>query len=136
LTEDGEDFLPHAAKILESLDALAHRFRLSTVSGIVRFGVPETFMGEQLPAMLNQFARAFPAVRLDVNVGTYLDLRAMVASGELDLAVVLSERSRRDRGTVLRRTQFVWVAAETFDVPQGASLPLARYWRVLPLPSK
>jgi DNA-binding transcriptional LysR family regulator len=125
LTEDGEDFLPHAMQILESLDALAHRFQPSTVSGMVRFGVPETFMGEQLPTMLNQFARAFPAVRLDVNVGTYLDLRSMIAAGELDLAVVLSEPGDKKNGTVLRKTKFVWVAAETFELPPGASLPLA-----------
>lgn len=125
LTEDGDDFLPLAMQILQSLDALARRFRPSKVSGIVRFGVPETFMGEQLPAMLNQFARAFPDVRVDVNVGTYFDLRSMVAAKQLDLAVVLSESRRNKDGTLLRRTKFVWVAAETFDPPQGASLPLA-----------
>jgi DNA-binding transcriptional LysR family regulator len=125
LTEDGQDFLPHALQILGSLDALAHRFRPSKVSGIVRFGVPETFMGEQLPTMLNQFARAFPAVRLDVHVGTYLGLRAMIGAEELDLAVVLSERNGKSGVTILRKTRFVWVAAETFDLPQGASLPMA-----------
>jgi len=125
LTEDGEDFLLHAIQILESIDALGRRFQPSKVSGIVRFGVPENFMGEQLPTLLNQFARAYPAVRLDVTVGTYLDLRAKVAAGELDLAVVLSEPKSRANDEVLLKTKFVWVAAETFDLPEGASLPLA-----------
>lgn len=125
LTEDGQDFLPHATQILEAIDALARRFRPSTISGVVRFGVPETFMGEQLPTMLGQFARAFPDVRLDVNVGTYLDLRAMMAAGELDLAVVLAEPAGESDGTVLRRTKFSWVAARNFDVPESASLPMA-----------
>lgn len=125
LTEDGENFLPHANQILGSLDALARRFQPSTVSGIVRFGVPETFMGERLPETLGQFTRAYPAVRLDVNVGTYLDLRGMIAAGELDLAVVLSERRNKSEGVLLRRTKFVWVAAETFDLQSDASLPLA-----------
>src|ERR1700743_3362522 len=49
LTEDGEDFLPHAVRILESLETLSRRFQPSVVTGIVRFGVPENFMGEQLP---------------------------------------------------------------------------------------
>lgn len=125
LTEDGEDFLPHALQILESMDALARRFHPSKVSGSVRFGVPEAYMGDRLPPMLGQFARAFPDVRLDVNVGTYFDLRAMVAAGQLDLAVVLVEPGGKADDTVLRRTRFVWVAAENFNPPHGASLPLA-----------
>jgi DNA-binding transcriptional LysR family regulator len=124
LTEDGTDFLRHAERILGSLDALTKRFRPSPVSGVVRFGVPESFMGDRLPPILCQFARAFPAVRLDVSVTTYLDLRAMIDADELDLAVVLS-MSGQQRESVLRRTQFVWVAAETFDPPRAGPLPLA-----------
>lgn len=125
LTEDGNDFAHYAEQILASLDALARRFQPSPVSGVVRFGVPETFMGERLPPLLSQFARAFPAVRLDVSVNTYLDLRTMINAGELDLAVVLSEPGNESGETVLRQTQFVWAAAETFEIARGASLPLA-----------
>lgn len=124
LTEDGSDFLRHAEQILRSLDALTARFRPSPLSGLVRFGVPESFMGDRLPPLLCQFARAFPAVRLDVSVTTYLDLRSMIEAGELDLAVVLS-MSGPARERVLRRTQFVWVASDTFEPPRGAPLPLA-----------
>ena len=125
LTEDGQDVLQHAQQILASLDALARRFQPSRLGGVVRFGVPETFMGERLPPLLCQFSRAFPEVRLDVSVGTYLDLRKMLKAGELDLAVVLSETGRRDSGEVLRSARFVWVAAGHFDLAPGASLPLA-----------
>lgn len=125
LTEDGAEFLRHAREILAGLDALVQRFRPSPLSGVVRFGAPETFMGEQLPALLCQFSRAFPAVRLDVHVSTYLDLSAMVAAGELDLAVVLSIAGADSAAIALRRTDFVWVAAETFALAEGASLPLA-----------
>jgi DNA-binding transcriptional LysR family regulator len=123
LTEDGEEFLRHAEQILASLNALTQRFLPSPVSGVVRFGVPESFMGDRLPPLLCQFARAFPSVRLDVSVTTYLDLRAMIEADELDLAVVLCMSGKKDE-LVLRQTQFVWVAAETFDAPHG-SLPLA-----------
>lgn len=125
LTEDGEDFLRHAEQILEMLDALAGRFRPSPVSGAVRVGVPEPFMGERLPLLLRRFARAFPGVRLDVHVSTYLDLRKLIDAGDLDLAVVMSTASDADVGTVLREAQFVWVAADTFEAPHKAPLPLA-----------
>lgn len=124
LTEDGHEFLRHARQALDALDALARRFQPSALAGVLRFGVPETFMGERLPALLGQFSRDCPAVRLDVQVGTYLDLRAMTEAGELDLAVVLAEPGSAAAADVLRRTRFVWTAAAGFAPAPGASLPL------------
>jgi DNA-binding transcriptional LysR family regulator len=124
-TEDGLDFLRHAEQVLQMLDVMAGRFRPSPISGAVRAGVPEPFMGERLPLLLRRFARAFPSIRLDVNVSTYLDLRKLIDAGELDLAVVMSRETDADVGTVLRKAQFVWVAAETFEVPNDSPLPLA-----------
>ncbi|AMP05028.1 LysR family transcriptional regulator [Collimonas pratensis] len=124
LTDDGEDFLRYAEQILQAQDAMVRRFQPSPVCGAVRFGVPENFMGERLPPLLCQFARAFPAIRLDVNVSMNLDLRAMIDAGELDLAVVISV-PRSERGTVVRRTRLVWVAADIFTLPPDASVPLA-----------
>ena len=128
LTEDGEDFLRYAMQILNAMDAVTQRFQSSPASGVVRFGAPDIFMGERLPVLLTQFSRAFPNVRLDVSVGMSLDSQAMVAAHELDLAVVLCVHGEADRdadGVVLRRTRFVWAAAESFDARAGASLPLA-----------
>ncbi|WP_327470446.1 LysR family transcriptional regulator [Sphingopyxis sp.] len=125
LTDDGEELLRHARDILAGLDALAQRFRPSPVTGVVRFGAPEAFMGERLPALLCQFSRAFPSVRLDVHVSTYLDLSTMIAADELDLAVVLSTAGGENGGTQLRRADFAWVAADNFLLSEGASLPLA-----------
>lgn len=124
LTEDGEDFLHYAEKILHTLDSMAQRFRPSPISGVVRFGVLENFLGERLPTLLCQFGRAFPSVRMDVSVGMNLDLLPMIKAGELDLAVVMTAPGSKE-GTALRRTQFVWVAADNFDVAPGASLPFA-----------
>ncbi|OEZ65983.1 HTH-type transcriptional activator AllS [Janthinobacterium sp. HH103] len=126
LTEDGEDFLRHARQILAAQDALSRRFQRSSIAGAVRFGVPENFMGARLPALLAQFAHLFPAVRLDVTVGTYLDLQQLVAADALDLAVVMAPADSGDETAVLRRTRFVWAAAHDFHHHDGAlPLPLA-----------
>ncbi len=124
VTEDGEDFLRYAQQILETLDAMTRRFQPSSISGVVRFGAPDTFMGERLPPLLSQFARSFPATRMEVSVSMHLDFRAMIRAGELDLAVVMSPPGCEE-GTRLRRTQLVWAAAESFEPKPGASLPLA-----------
>ena len=123
LTEDGQELLRHAEQILQSLDAVAQRFRSSPISGVVRFGVQESFMGERLTPLLCQFARAFPAVRLEVNVGPGMDFCEIIHSGEFDLAVILALPGKI-KGTILRRTQFVWAAADFFQTAPGASLPM------------
>lgn len=124
LTEDGEDFLRYAERILDTLDSMSQRFRPSPISGMVRFGVLENFLGDRLPILLRQYGRSFPSVRLDVSVGMNLELMPMIKAGELDLAVVMLATDSQE-GTPLRRTQFAWVAAENFELAPGASLPLA-----------
>jgi len=129
VTEDGEELLRHAQQILHSIDALARRFHPSPLSGTVRFGAPENFMGDRLPRLLCRFARDFPAVRLDVSISANLDLPALIKSGDLDLAVVISVRDPDNPGPgqSLRRTRLVWVTAETFQPPRNAPLPFAFY---------
>ncbi|MGQ4583351.1 LysR substrate-binding domain-containing protein [Lysobacter sp. F60174L2] len=127
LSADGEEFLRHARQILRALDALALRFRPSTLSGKVRFGAPENFMGGRLPRLLARYARAFPAVRLDVSISANLDLPAMIEAEELDLAIVISlhDPAGGAAGQVLRRTRLAWVAAENFEPPAAGPLPFA-----------
>lgn len=129
VTEDGEELLRHAQQILHSFDALARRFNPSPLSGTVRFGAPENFMGDRLPRLLCRFARDFPAVRLDASISANLDLPALIKTGDLDLAVVISLRDPDNlaAGRLLRRTRLVWVAAETFEPPRNAPLPFAFY---------
>lgn len=124
VTEDGEDFLRHAEQILESQEALTRRFRSSTISGVIRLGVPENFIGDRLPQLLGRFARQYPSIRLEVSVSVCLDLRAKIDTGELDLAVAITQ-SNDEGGTVLRETQFVWATADHFVRPENSSLPFA-----------
>lgn len=124
VTEDGEDFLRHAEQILQSQEALTRRFRSSTISGVIRLGVPENFIGDRLPQLLGRFARQYPSIRLEVSVSVCLDLRAKIDTGELDLAVAITQ-SNDEGGTVLRQTQFVWAAADHFVWPENSSLPFA-----------
>lgn len=124
LTEDGEEFLCHAEVVLSAHEALMGRFQPSPVSGVVRFGVPDNYLGDRLPGLLARFARAHPAVRLEATVAGYFDLRTMVDSGELDLAVTLSTALAAGE-LPLRQTQFVWAAAADFRRPDEGPLPLA-----------
>lgn len=124
LTEDGEEFLRHARQILQAHAALSRRFQSSALAGSIRFGVPENFLGDELPHLLSRFARTYSAVRLEASVSVCQDFSARIESGELDLAVAM-RRAGETGGTVLRRSRYVWAAAEDFAVSPGSSLPLA-----------
>ena len=80
LTADGEEFLRHARQILQAHAALSRRFQASSLAGSIRFGVPENFLGDELPQLLSRFARAYPAVRLEASVSVCQDFSARIES--------------------------------------------------------
>ncbi|MBH1625664.1 LysR family transcriptional regulator [Stenotrophomonas maltophilia] len=124
LTEDGEDFLRHAEQILAAQSLLVRRFQKAPVTGAVRLGVPETYAGDRLTAMLSRFSRRFPAVRLDVTVESYGALNEQIQAGTLDLAVNLFLQEDVE-WPLLRRTCFAWVIGSGFEHEPGKALPLA-----------
>lgn len=124
LTEDGEDFLRYAEQILRAQDALSRRFQRSPVVGAVRFGIPENYLGDRLPSLVARFSRLFPLVRLDVTVDNYLVLSDQINADALDLAVTLSLEATTE-SDLLRETRFVWAAADGFDLPEHALVPVA-----------
>jgi len=124
LTADGEDFLRHAEQILAAQSLLVRRFQKAAVTGAVRLGVPETYAGDRLTAMLSRFSRRFPAVRLDVAVESYGALNEQIQAGTLDLAVNLFLQEDIE-WPVLRRTRFVWAIGSGFEHEPEKALPLA-----------
>ena len=125
LTDEGEMFLTCAHRVLAALDELDRRFRQKPVSGVLRFGLPDNYLGVYLPDLLAKFSLRFPDIQFDVSVGMSLDLRTMLNEGTLDLAVILDVDDLLG-GAVLRTEQLVWAAAETFRHVRP-SLPLALY---------
>ncbi len=118
LTEDGEEFLRYARDILDLLDALAQRFRPLRSQAWSASACPKHSWASA-SRRSSRNSSGLSEIRLDVNVGTYLDLRAMVKDKQLDLAVAISvpdlEAFTGENGeTVLRRSQFTWVASESF----------------------
>ena len=124
LTEDGHDLLRLARPILASMDELGRRFAVSRLAGVVRFGMTETSFAGALPALLAQFARSFPLVRLDVAVGMSLDLRGMLRTGALDVALVF-DLPARTGGVLLATEHLVWAAAESWRGSDVDPVPLA-----------
>jgi DNA-binding transcriptional LysR family regulator len=101
LTPAGEALLPHADQLLE----LAATARLATMSagtesgeptGTVVVSAPESLLTYRLPAVLNRIHAEHPGVGIHLRptpIGRFRsDTRRAVASGEVDVAVVLDTR--------------------------------------------
>jgi DNA-binding transcriptional LysR family regulator len=124
LTEEGEAFLTCGHRVLNALDDLNRRFCRQQLRGVVRLGVPDNFLGNELPEFLARFGARFPDIQLTVSVGMSLNLKELVAVGELDLAVVMDVGGTCEGA--LRIEQLVWAAAGLFRHDRH-SLPLALF---------
>ncbi|WP_313624364.1 LysR substrate-binding domain-containing protein [Achromobacter sp.] len=90
-TEDGELMLAYARRLLAIAGEAEHVVSAPRAARVMRLGVPEDFDVSRLTVLLAQFAASHGDVRLETASGMSSDLRAGLASGDLDLALVKRE---------------------------------------------
>ncbi|CAI1577626.1 HTH-type transcriptional regulator AbgR [Serratia quinivorans] len=89
LTEQGEQFLGYATRVLEALTAAGHALdRLDDAPArVLRIGaLPTTALG-MLPQSIGQFQQAHPHSRIQVITGKNAELLAQLKAGEIDVAI-------------------------------------------------
>ncbi|MGG5818923.1 LysR family transcriptional regulator [Falsiroseomonas sp. HW251] len=124
LTRDGETLLTYARRLLALNDEAVRRLAAPPVAGRLRLGVADHFVPRSLAPILARFARTYPEVTLEVEVGRSHELRAKQEAGGLDL--VLGKRRDGERtGTPIWTEQVVWAAAPDWTAPADRPLPLA-----------
>ncbi len=119
LTADGEVLLVYARRLLALNDEAVRRMIAPPVRGRLRLGVADHFVPQQLAAILSRFARTYPDLRLEVEVGRSQELRAACDRGALDLAIA-KRRDGEQSGTLISTETLVWVAAEEFELADPA----------------
>ena len=124
LTRDGETLLGYARRLLALNDEAVRRLAAPPVAGSLRLGVADHFVPRSLAPILARFARTYPEVRLEVEVGRSHELRAKQVAGSLDL-VLGKRRDGETTGTPIWTEQVVWAAAPDWAAPESRPLPLA-----------
>jgi DNA-binding transcriptional LysR family regulator len=124
LTRDGETLLAYARRILALNDEAVRRMVAPPVAGRLRLGVADHFVPRNLAPLLARFARTYPELRLEVEVGRSHELRAAQEAGALDL-VLGKRRDGETAGRQIWTEAIVWVAAPDWVAPEGRPLPLA-----------
>jgi DNA-binding transcriptional LysR family regulator len=94
LTEAGEALLPHANRILAAVEVARHEVtELGTLTrGTASLGAPPTVSGQLLPGLLARFKRTYPGLEVTLREAGTERLLKLVEGGELDLAIVVTDR--------------------------------------------
>jgi DNA-binding transcriptional LysR family regulator len=131
LTPDGEVLLVYARRLLSLNDEAVRRMIAPPVRGHLRLGVADHFVPQHLAPILARFARIYPDVQLEVEVGRSHELRAACERGALDL-VIGKRREGETLGTPIWTETLAWVGAHDIppthwapDAGRNAPLPLA-----------
>ncbi|MCF3933605.1 LysR family transcriptional regulator [Acuticoccus sp. M5D2P5] len=119
LTGDGITTLDHATLVLSEVEKLQHRSMQGTISGVVRMGVSEAVAMAGLPRVLEILRERHPLLRLDLAIGTSVDLERDLLAGRLDLALGINlHDDPRLRVLALGIQEAAWVAHPSFGLPE------------------
>lgn len=122
LTREGETLLSYARRMLALNEEAVRRFVAPPAEGRLRLGVADHFVPRHLAPALARFRRDWPEVRIEVEVGRSHELRAKLATEDLDL-VLGKRRDGETEGRLIFVQPIVWVAAPGFET--SSPLPLA-----------
>jgi DNA-binding transcriptional LysR family regulator len=119
LTPAGEVLLASAREILALNDNVLHSIG-KKLSGPVRVGMVQDFADAILSNVLTGFKRSNPDVRMEIRVGTSSELRELIDSELLDIALYLSDT----RGpTTVATAPMAWLGSA--DLLAQPTLPIA-----------
>ncbi len=125
LTHQGQLLLGYARRLLDLHAQAQAALQGEVVSGLVRLGVPDDYASKYLTPVLKRFAPRHGGVEIHLDCEQSTALIPRVARGELDLALVSRDHTRR--GTLLFHEPMVWVGSPQFEVWQRDPLPIAVY---------
>lgn len=144
LTEDGREFVEHAARLIEDAGELlkGRLKRQSPYSGILRIGVGPASLEWRLVEPLAELLKRYPDIRYDINSSSFEKIVQQLRSGSIDVAVgydaAFSEWSdlRREPMGSLKSNLFVRHGHPILDKPSPTLADLALYNFVSPTDSR
>ena len=124
LSTDGEKLIDYARDILKLEAQAMHSLSGKSVSGHVRFGIPDDYCGMVMPDIMAAFSRRYPLAEISVVCEPSIELKERILARDLDLAVVTAKDSIGDV-EIIQTSRLQFVAAQNSDVHRARPLPLA-----------
>ncbi|MCG2579291.1 MAG: LysR substrate-binding domain-containing protein [Marinobacter sp.] len=126
LTPEGEVLLGYGRRLLRLNEEAIQQFLTPTLEGRVSLGTSDDVGNRILPGVLAQFARSYPAVQVDVVVGSSKQHLERLDSGELDIALItIGNQGQEMRGEVVHTEPLVWAGREGGIAANRSPLPVA-----------
>lgn len=131
LTPAGEEFLVGAQYIIDAFQRLSERAKASGAgkTGRIVVGFYKSMSSDCSRARLNTFRSKFPSVDVELMEASYVELKAGVISGTIDIAIVLGDTGRTELldSMPLWSTQLVVVLPEDHALAEKTTI----YWTEL-----
>ena len=127
LTEDGQLLLRYARDILRLNDEAASLLRGSSLSGVLRVGLPSDYAVTFLQGSLTQYMRRNRGVTLEIHCDLSPVILAELDRDELDIVIAMTtvERTRLLSRAWVERP--IWAAAHGLSVRKLNPVPLAAH---------
>ncbi|WP_208295001.1 LysR family transcriptional regulator [Pseudomonas graminis] len=120
LSPDGEVFLPRARTLLVAQQLAL--VEVARTSRRLRLGISDHVAGPELPSVLEKIKSYDPGLAISVRVGASSELLAEYDREEIDVAIVRSEKNRRD-AEPLFEDRYGWFASLSMRT-RGEPMPL------------
>lgn len=123
-TEEGEQFLNYARRMIDLNDEAVARMTGARAQGRLNLGIADYVVPRLLPDLLGRFARLQPGVKMEMRTGLSVDLMPAFEQGEIEL-VIAGRGLLFKTGELLYRDPLIWVATPGFQLRLDRPLPLA-----------
>jgi DNA-binding transcriptional LysR family regulator len=127
LTGSGERFLAYAERILRIHDEAVLALSAKGLHGSIIFGSPEDYLIAFFPTLLESFGTIYPDVEIKVVSAPTVELRTLLNSRQIDLALVSTPDAADESKDIVRTEPLVWVGSKpTLELHEfGDTVPLA-----------
>jgi DNA-binding transcriptional LysR family regulator len=130
LTASGEQLLGYARQMLALNDEALAQLTHAEFDGMITLGVPHDIVFPVIPAVLRQFSRDFPRMRVQLVSSFTTVLLDQFARGECDM-ILTTEDDVGANGETLATLPLVWIGAPGGHAWKARPLPLAYEHRCL-----
>jgi len=124
LTPQGERLVGPALRLVGLNDEIWGQMTTPEYEGEVRFGVPTDIVPTYIPHILRRYNRAWPKVRVTLDLGNSARLLKLLEQGKIDLALTTDAEAARHAET-LRIDRLVFVGAPHGRAHTMTPLPIA-----------
>lgn len=127
-TQQGQELIEYADRILSAHDAAVQWFRGSALTGSIRLGTTDDVATSRVADIAGRFRWAHPGIQLQVQVASSLQVADWVEAGDIDLAVMPIEQAEikeHDFHLWSEALQFVQATEGSFS--EQSALPLVTF---------